>query len=93
MVKAIDLINTQKKREDNKYKSYYKIYSIIEKKIVLASSSNYYYIWYEVPQIILGKLFYNLDECLDYLYNKLIKDGFNVIKHEPNILLITWFPN
>jgi hypothetical protein len=93
MVKANDLINQQKKREDEKFKSYNKIYSSIEKKIVLASSSNYYYIWYEVPNVILGRSFYDLDDCIQYLKDKLRHDGFKVEYYEPNVFLISWFPS
>lgn len=92
MVKAQDLIDKQKIKEDIKYKSYHKIYLNIEKKITLASSSDFYYIWYEVPKIILGKITYKLSECIEYLKEKLKNDGFNIDYYEPNILLIKWFP-
>ena len=93
MVKANDLINEQKKREDAKFATYNKIYSSIEKKIVLSSSSNFYYIWYEVPEVILGRPFYNLGECIQYLKDRLRNDGFKVEYYEPNVLLISWFPS
>ncbi len=92
MVKADDLINQQKEREKIKFITYDKIYSNIEKKIVKASSTNFYYIWYEVPQYLIGYPQYNLNDCLEYLILKLKKNGFSIEPYEPNILLISWFP-
>lgn len=92
MVKANDLILTQKKRENKKYDIYHKIYLTIEKKINLASSNNYYYIWYEVPLNMLGNPFYTFIECNTYILQKLSNDGFELEYYEPNILLIKWFP-
>ena len=43
MVKAQELINKQKERENLKISTYKKIYELVEKKIALASNSNYYY--------------------------------------------------
>jgi hypothetical protein len=93
MVKAKDLINLQKNRENNKFITFNKIYNNIENKITKASATNFYYIWYEVPQYIIGHPLYNYVECIDYLIKKLQENDFKTEKYEPNILLISWFPN
>ena len=93
MVKAGDLIKAQKEREKIKFKTFNKVFNIIEKKIVYASASNFYYIWYEVPQYIIGEPLYNYNECIEYLEKKINTNGFKIEKYEPNILLISWFPN
>lgn len=92
MVKAKDLIESQKKRENIKYKSFYKIYENIEKKIILASSSNFYSVSYEIPNFIIGYPFYNLDECKKFIKKNIEKDGFEIEEIERNIILIKWFP-
>jgi len=92
MVKANDLILEQKKRENKKYNIYHKIYLKIEKKITLASATNYYFIWYEIPLNFLGTPFYKFQECCEYVLLELSKDGFEIEYFEPNILLIKWFP-
>jgi hypothetical protein len=71
MVKAEDLINQQKEREKIKFITFNKIFSNIEKKIVKASSTNFYYVWYEVPQYLIGYPQYNFNDCFEYLINKL----------------------
>ena len=92
MVKAQELIIIQKEREKKKFITFEKIHSNIETKIVKASASNFYYIWYEIPQYIIGFPLYNYTECLEYIIEKLKKDDFKIEKYEPNILLISWFP-
>jgi len=92
MVKAQDLINMQKERENIKYTTFNKIYKNIEKKIQLASNSNFYYVWYEIPEFIIGFPMYKINECKKYIINKIEKDGFQ-IEEINNFILIKWFPN
>jgi hypothetical protein len=35
---------------------------------------------------------YSLKECKEYIENKLKKNGFKTEFFEPNIILVTWFP-
>jgi len=93
MVKAEKLIKEQKEREDKKKDTFEKILLKIEKKIIMASSSNSYITWYLVPEFIIGLPMYNLKECIDYLDKKLTKDGFKIILYEPNIIYIDWTPS
>jgi hypothetical protein len=95
MVKAKDLIKVQKEKEKIKYKSFSKIYSFVEKKINLASSCGYYYTWYHIPEFIIGYPLYNLDECKNYIIDKLKKDGFdtNIDESQPTLIIIKWFEN
>jgi hypothetical protein len=92
MVKAEDLIKQQKEREDRKYITYDKIYIHLEKKISLASQANNYFTWYQVPEILIGLPTYNLKDCLNFLKNKLKKDGFTSELYEPNIIFVSWLP-
>ena len=74
MVNANDLIKEQQKREEIKIVTFEKIYKTIEKKIILASASNYYYVWYEVPEFILGLPTYDLIQPFkSYVGNPKIK--------------------
>ena len=91
MVKAQDLIKSQKEREKIKYKTFSKIYSNIEKKISIASSSNFYYVWYEIPEFIIGFPLYNVTECKSFVIKQLQDNGFKVEEFDNNIILVTWF--
>ena len=92
MVKADKLIKEQKDRDDRKKVTFDKILMKIEKKIVLSSSGNFYYAWFQIPEFILGLPLYSLKECKDYISMKLKNDGFETEFFEPNYLLIKWFP-
>ena len=92
MVKAKDLIHSQKEREKIKFKTFSKIYDNIEKKISLASSSNFYYTWYEIPEFLIGFPLYNLSECKTNITNKLKENEFDIEEFSNNIILIKWFP-
>ena len=54
MVKANDLIKQQERKNRKKNKIFKKVLEQIEKKIKLASYHNSYYVYYELPEIILG---------------------------------------
>jgi hypothetical protein len=91
MVKAIELVKQQKKREERKKITFEKIYNVIEKKIILASTGDYYYTWYQIPEFLVGLPMYSIDECQKYIQEKLIANDFDTEFFLPNILLIKWF--
>jgi hypothetical protein len=91
MVKASDLIKQQKEREERKKKTFDKIYMVVEKKITLASEGDYYYTWYQIPEFLVGLPLYSVDECKNYIQEKLKMNGFKTEFFLPNILLIKWF--
>ena len=93
MVKAQDLINSQKEREKIKYKTFSKIYNNIEKKIIKASERNLYSTYYQIPQILIGFPTYSIKDCYEYIDNKLKTNGFKTEEYFNNIILISWNPN
>ena len=90
MVDAKDLIRKQKEKNEKRKITYDKIYENIEKKIVIASASDYNYLWYEIPEYVMGFPFYKLPECIVYITAKLKSNSFSVDKYDPNILHIQW---
>jgi hypothetical protein len=92
MVKASELIKNQKEREEKKKNTFDKIYIHIEKKIVTASASDYYYTWYQIPEFLVGLPLYSVDECQIYVQQKLKNNGFDTEFFEPNLIYIKWFP-
>lgn len=92
MVKADELIKVQKERESIKYKTFDKILKNIEKKILMASSVNEYYTWFEIPSFIIGMPLYNFNECKIKIIKDLKKNGFEIDEYETNLILVKWFP-
>jgi hypothetical protein len=46
--------------------------------------------WYVIPEIILGVPRYNHTECVNYICDKLIDNGFRVQYIKPNLICICW---
>jgi hypothetical protein len=90
MIKATDLIKKQKELDNRKKITYDKIYNCVEKKISRASSGNFYHIWYQIPEFMVGLPIYSLPYCRKYIQDKLIENGFKTEYFPPNILLIKW---
>jgi hypothetical protein len=91
-IRAEDLIKQQKEREERKKITYEKIYEMVEKKINVASSADYYHTWYQIPEFLLGLPLYSMKECKKYIKEKLKNNGFKTEFYDPNILYIDWSP-
>ena len=89
MVKASELIKEQKDRDKLKDNIYKKIYKRIEHKIKLASASNLYECWYEIPEFILNIPLYDLEDCKQYIMKKLSHNEFKT-GHLHNNIWISW---
>ena len=76
MVKASELVKAQKERDKLKDNIYKKIYKRIEHKITLASASNLYECWYEIPEFILNIPLYDMEDCKQYIMRKLYNNEF-----------------
>jgi len=90
-VTADELIKKQKARSKKKKIIYEKIYERIEKKIQMSSNVNLFKCWYEIPEFLLNLPIYSTDDCMVYLTNKLIKNGFDVLSSN-NLIIISWEP-
>jgi hypothetical protein len=89
MVKASDLVDTQKSRDKNREKIYKQIYKKVEQKIMFASSMNLYECWYELPEFIFNIPLYNMESCKQYIKNRLKTDGF-LVYFVFNKIVISW---
>lgn len=46
--------------------------------------------YFKVPEFVFGAPLYRLDECVDYIRQHLLMNGFNVVYMFPDILAIRW---
>ena len=46
--------------------------------------------FYIVPNIVFGVPIYNVNECIVYMVQALIKNGFYVVYTHPNLIYISW---
>jgi hypothetical protein len=85
----------EKKREiaDSKLTLYNKILNRIHNKIKITSRQNRgkeQFIWYTIPEIMIGVSRYNVEECTGYILRKLRENDFVVRYTHPNLIFISW---
>jgi hypothetical protein len=98
-LKLTDKINLddlfEKKREiaESKLTLYNKILNRIHNKIKLTSNQNRgkeQFIWYLIPEIMIGVSRYDVAECTGYILRKLRENDFVVRYTHPNLIFISW---
>lgn len=85
----------EKKREiaESKLTLYNKILNRIHNKIKLTSNQNRgreQFIWYIIPEVMIGVSRYNVAECTGYIINKLRENDLVVRYTHPNLVFISW---
>ena len=85
----------EKKREiaESKLTLYNKILNRIHNKIKLTSNQNRgkeQFIWYLIPEIMIGVSRYDVAECTGYILRKLRENDFVVRYTHPNLIFISW---
>lgn len=89
----IDDLYEKKKKQDMKQLAIFnKVLNRINRRIIAMgrSRSRDNYIWYLVPEYIIGETLYNKNDCIAYLVTKLTDNGFSVKYIHPNMMLISW---
>ena len=85
----------EKKREiaESKLTLYNKILNRIHNKIKITSNQNRgreQFIWYIIPEVMIGVSRYNVAECTGYIINKLRENDLVVRYTHPNLVFISW---
>jgi hypothetical protein len=90
MVTADELIKDQIQRENKRKKFFKKIYKLVEKRIIDVSKFNLNQCYYDVPYFVLNIPLYSMDNCINYIIEKLINNGFKVELFNKNRIYINW---
>ena len=87
-----ELYEKNMKRNLKQISIFNKILNRIHRRIMLSTRStrNDKYIWSIVPEFIFGEPNYNQSDCIAYVVNKIIDNGFHVRYIHPNTLFISW---
>lgn len=87
-----ELFNKKKQYELREYNLFKKILHRIHVKIKLLSKQkiNEQFIWFIVPEIIIGYPKYDIGSCIVFLIDNLKKNNFLVKYYNPNTLFIYW---
>ncbi len=84
----------EKKREKdlNELKLYKKVLNKIHDKIKNISKkyTDQQFCWYIIPETILGYTTYDVGNCIVFVTQELMNNGFQVQYFHPNLLFIVW---
>jgi hypothetical protein len=90
---SIDDLYDKNLRRDLKQMSVFnKILNRIHNRIKLTARNKIAdkYIWFVIPEFLFGEPTYNQSDCIAYITNKIIDNGFYVKYIHPNTLFISW---
>jgi hypothetical protein len=88
-----DLFETKREIDESKLVLYNKILNRIHNKIKITSRQNRgkeQFVWYTIPEIMIGVSRYNVEECTGYILRKLRENDFVVRYTHPNLIFISW---
>lgn len=87
-----DLYDKKREIENLRLSIYNKILQRVHKKIKLTAQQKHeeQYLFYIVPEVMIGVPRYNVNLCVAYLIEKLEENGFVTKYTHPNMLFISW---
>ncbi len=90
MINIFELNYNRDQKEVKKYRIFRRILDKIHARIKLASKKCISYLFYKIPDFVLGIPAYKIEECSSYISDKLEKNGFVVMFTPPNLFYISW---
>jgi hypothetical protein len=87
-----ELYEKKKSHDLRELKLYQKILNRIYIKIKMTSKikMNEQFIWFLVPEMVIGYSKYDVSNCILFLIDKLQDNGFKTKYYHPNLLFICW---
>jgi len=87
-----ELYDRKREVETNKMKIYKTILNRVHSKIKLTARQRHddQYLFYVVPEFMLGVPRYDVATCISYIVSKLEENGFVTKYTHPNLLFISW---
>jgi hypothetical protein len=90
MINIFELNRARDEKEIRKIETYRNILDKIYLKIVDYSSKGVTQCFYEVPPFIIGLPKFDMSKCIEYLLDRLFKNGLAVMYIKPNIVYCNW---
>ena len=84
------LFEEQDKKVLNRLKLFDDILVQIHNKIKLNSKNKTFYCTHQIPEFLIGKPLYKVEELRKYLIDSLKRDKFDVLYIHPNLLFVSW---
>lgn len=92
LINIYSLPKKNSQKQINRHNIYMKVLHLCHGRITNKAKTNDTdpYIFYSIPNFILGMPKYDIRSCKDYITNKLIANGFYVLSISNNMIFITW---
>ena len=74
----------------NRMKMFDDILVQIHNKIISHSKNKWFYCTHQIPEFLIGKPLYKVDDLKKYIIDSLKRDKFDVMYVHPNFLFISW---
>jgi hypothetical protein len=91
---AKDIVAAQTKRQNKRSESFDQIldkcYKTIKRSVEVLRNNNNCFV--EIPEFLIGYPLYDLNECIQFVVQKLTVNGFYVKYFFPRVLFISWAP-
>jgi hypothetical protein len=84
------LFDEQDKIVINRLKLFDDILVQIHNKIKLNSKNKTFYCTHPIPEFLIGKPLYKIEDLRKYLIDSLKRDKFDVLYIHPNLLFVSW---
>jgi hypothetical protein len=84
------LFEEQDKKVLNRLKMFDDILVQIHNKIKYNSKNKTFYCTHQIPEFLIGKPLYKVEDLRKYLIDSLKRDKFDVLYIHPNLLFISW---
>lgn len=89
-INILDLHRTINEKKMRTSECYDKILDICHKKIQTGADNQRMNCFIEVPSYVFGYPIFNFNNCIEYVYNSLRKNGFLVKYYFPKYLYVSW---
>ncbi len=89
MIDINELSKERKKLQKKKELIFKNILQRIYNKIKLVNKLNNY-CYYMIPKFVVGMPLFNMSKCSEYVYDRLVKQGFKVTRVQYNHFMIYW---
>jgi hypothetical protein len=91
-INIFELQNSVSKKKELRKRVFITILNKCHAKIKEAAKNELYLCYYEVPRYVIGLPLYNLEDCIKFIINQLVDNGFVVEKVLNSCIVISWFP-
>ena len=86
----LDIHRTMMQKKARRNEAFEKVLSICHTRIKAAAEDSKMFLFFVVPEFIIGFPIFSINDCLEYIMNQLKKNGFLVKYYFPKILYVSW---